>query len=270
MAGAGQPSADKPSVTLLAVAGLTLLISPLTTIAHELGGHAAACLGLHGKPTELGAYYIECPMPDASARRLVAMAGTGMDLLLFGVFFLLWRAARGDGLKLALWYTFMAKGMTAFGYWCFSGVSGIGDWGPGADGGIGPLPNEYLFRAALLVFGLPGYIGMIMLGRRTLVSMIGGGPDAFAAQRRIAIGFYIVNGVLAVVVGLFNPHGFFITLASAAASTLGGCAGMFNVGYSRTKPPARAFRVGGSIPLLLAGVFVAGAFAAVLGPTLKI
>jgi hypothetical protein len=270
MMGEAQPSADKPVVALMSVAGLTLLVSPLATMAHELGGHAAACLALHGKPTELGAYYIECPMPDDTARRLVAMAGTGIDLVLLGVFFVLWRAARSDGLKLAFWYAFMAKGMTAFGYWCFSGVSGIGDWGPGADGGIGPLPNEYLIRAAMLAAGLAGYIGMIILGRRTLVSMIGGGPDAFAAQRRIAVGFYLLNGLMAVVVGLLNPHGFFITLASAAASTLGGCAGMFNIGYNRTKPPGKAFRVGASIPLLIAGLIVAGAFAAVLGPTVKL
>jgi hypothetical protein len=78
-----------------------------------------------------------------------------------------------------------------------------------------------------------------------------------------------VNGLLAVLTGLLNPHGFFITLASAGASTLGGSAGLFSIGYNRTKLPAKAFHVGVSIPLLVAGVIVAGAFAAVLGPTLR-
>lgn len=269
MTDAEQAHAGKPFVALMSMAGLTLLISPLSTMAHEIGGHAATCLALNGKLVELGAYYIECNAADAASRRLEAMAGTGVDLVLLGVMFLAWRVAKGDTLRLALWYAFMAKGMTAFGYWCFSGVSGIGDWGPGVDGGIGPLPNEYLIRAGLLAVGVLGYIGMVVLGQRTLAAMIGGGPEAYAAQRRIAVGFYVVNGVLAVVVGLFNPHGFFITIASAAASTLGGCAGMFSIAYNGAKPPAKAFHVRASIPVLVAGVVVAGGFAAVLGPTVR-
>jgi hypothetical protein len=259
----------KPVVALATVVGLTLLISPLATMAHELGGHAAACVALGGKPFELGAYYIECDVTDDLARRLVAMAGTGVDLILLGALFAAWRVAKGDLLRLALWYGFIAKGMTAFGYWCFSGVSGIGDWGPGDGGGIGPLPNEYLIRAALLAAGLAGYVGIIVLGGRTLRAMIGGGPDAFAAQRRIAIVFYVLNGAVAVLIGLLNPHGFFITIASAAASTLGGMAGMFNIGFAKSQPPAKAFNVKNSTMLLVLGVIVTSAFAVVLGPTLR-
>lgn len=269
MAGEGDLQTGRPVVALSAIVGLALLISPLATMAHELGGHAAACVALGGRPVELGAYYIECNSPDELARRLVAMAGTGVDLILLGVLFAAWRVAKGDLLRLALWYGFMAKGMTAFGYWCFSGVSGIGDWGPGEGGGIGPLPYDYLIRAVMLAAGVTGYVAMIVLGRRTLAAMIGGGPEAYAAQRQIAIGFYAVNGAVAVLIGLLNPHGFFITIASAAASTLGGMAGLFSVGFNRSQPPAKGFAVKGSIPLLILGVIVTGAFAAVLGPTLR-
>lgn len=263
-------SEGKPRVALMSVAALTLLVSPIETMMHELAGHAAACLALNGRATELGAYYIECLAPDDTARRLVSMAGTGVDFVLFGILLLAWRFAQGDLLRLALWYGFVVKGMTAFGYWMFSGVSGIGDWGPEGDGGIAPLPNPLLIRGVMFVAGLAGYIGIILLGRRTLHAMIGGGPDAFAVQRRIAIGFYAVNGMLAVIVGLLNPYGFFITLASAAASTFGGAAGMFNIAFNRNQPPPKPFHVGSSIPLLVAGVVVAGAFAAVLGPTIRL
>lgn len=260
----------RPRVALMSVAALTLLVSPIETMMHELGGHAAACFALNGRATELGAYYIECMAPDDISRRLVAMAGTGIDFVLFGVLLLAWRYARGDLLRLALWYGFVVKAMTAFGYWIFSGVSGIGDWGPEGDGGIAPLPNALLIRGVMLAVGVAGYVGIIILGRRTLRAMIGGGPDALAVQRRIAIGFYAVNGILAVIISLLNPYGFVITLVSAAASTFGGAAGMFNIAFNRTQPPPKPFYVGPSIPLIVAGVVVAGAFAAVLGPTVRL
>lgn len=269
MTEAGVANADKPRVALVSVAALTLLVSPIETMMHELGGHAAACLALNGKATELGAYYIDCVSPDDLSRRLVSMAGTGIDFVLFGVLLLAWCFARGDLLRLALWYGFVVKGMTAFGYWIFSGASGLGDWGPDGDGGIAPLPNALLIRGVMLAVGVAGYIGIIVLGRRTLREMIGGGPDAFVVRRRIAIGFYAVNGILAVIISLLNPHGFVITLVSAVASTFGGPAGMFNIAYNRTQPPPKPFHLGPSIPLVVAGVVVAGAFAAVLGPTIR-
>jgi hypothetical protein len=262
---AGKAKSTIPWVTM---AGLVLLLGPLTTMAHEIGGHVTSCLALGGHATEVGAFYVECVGASKPAERLVAMAGSGADILIFVIAYAAWTRARGDLARLVLWLVFTVTGMVAGGYWLFSGVTGIGDWGPGIGGGIGPLDHEYAWRAGLAVFGGASYYALIRLSLRSLRSMVGGGATALANQQRIALGFYCINGAVAVLVGLFNPHGLFITLASAAASSFGGTAGMFNIAYDRSDAPPRAFTLKSYPLMLVAGVIVAGAFGAVLGPTL--
>ncbi|HEX8778328.1 MAG TPA: hypothetical protein VF738_09415 [Rhodanobacter sp.] len=246
-----------------------LLLLPLLTMAHELGGHALTCVALGWRPTELGAYYIECPGATGWAGRAVAMAGTGMDVLVAILAFLAWRRVRRPLPKLALWIVFVVKGMVAAGYWLFSGVSGFGDWGPGAGGGIGPLPAPWLWRIGLAVAGLLAYIGVVKLAIRTLDAMLGGGEQAARLRRQVAMTVYIVGGASALLVSLLNPHGFVIVLMSAVASTFGGTAGLFNVAYRPVRPePAAAFRIGRHPALLLAGLVMTLAFALALGPTL--
>ena len=258
-----------PSIDRWTLVGLSLLLLPLLTMAHELGGHALTCVALGQRPTELGAYYIECPGATGWAGRVVAMAGTGMDVLVAILAFLAWRRVQRPLPKLALWIVFVVKGMVAAGYWLFSGVSGFGDWGPGAGGGIGPLPAPWLWRIGLVAVGLIAYIGVVKLAIRTLDAMLGGGEPAARTRRQVAMTVYLVGGASALLVGLMNPHGFVIVLLSAVASTFGGTAGLFNVAYRpvRDGEPAE-FRVGRHLVLLALGVIVTLAFAMVLGPTL--
>ena len=258
-----------PYVDLWTLVGLALLVGPLDTMLHEIGGHAAACALLGGRITDIGAYYVECANTGAFGRRLVAMAGTFADLLAFGIGFLVWRRLSGDFVRLAAWLTFTVKGMVAAGYFLFSGATGMGDWGPGADGGIGPLPAEPAWRIGLFLVGLAAYIAVVRLAMRTLDTMIGGTAAAWPTRKRIALGFYIVNGIAAVLVGLMNPQGIFIVLGSAAASSFGGTAGMFNIAYGRPNGDPRGFFVGRRIAVLVAGIACLGGFAAILGPTLK-
>jgi hypothetical protein len=69
--------ANPQKIDGLTIAGIALLLMPLTTMAHEIGGHAAMCLATGGKLTELGAFYVECDAPNDVARRLVALSGMG-------------------------------------------------------------------------------------------------------------------------------------------------------------------------------------------------
>ncbi len=258
-----------PSIDRWTLIGLSLLLLPLLTMAHELGGHALTCVALDQRPTELGAYYIDCPGATGWAGRVVAMAGTGMDVLLSALAYLAWRRAKRPLPRLALWIVFVVKGMVAAGYWLFSGVSGFGDWGPGAGGGIGPLPQPWLWRIGLAAVGLVAYIGVVKLAIRTLDAMLGGGAQAARTRRQVAMTVYLVGGASALLVGLMNPHGFAIVLLSAVASTFGGTAGLFNVAYRPVGAGEPAgFRIGRHPALLIAGAIVTLAFAVVLGPTL--
>ncbi len=258
-----------PWVAPWTLVGLALLLLPLLTMAHELLGHAVMCVASGHRPSELGAYYVECPGTDGWPRRMVAMAGTGVDVVLTVLAYLTWRRAARPLPRLAAWMVFTVKGMVAAGYWMFSGATNLGDWGPDAGGGLGPLPWAWLWRVGLFVVGLVAYIGVVRAAIRMLGEMLGGGEQAARVKRQIAMTVYVVGGVSALLVGLFNPHGLVITLTSAVAASFGGTAGLFNVAYSRRADlPAQPFEIQRRPGVLVVGVLVTAAFAAALGPTL--
>ncbi|WEN16426.1 hypothetical protein PY254_07125 [Rhodanobacter sp. AS-Z3] len=251
------------------LAGLALLLLPLLTMAHEVAGHALACVATGHMPSEIGAYYVECPNTGPWARRIVAMAGTGMDVLLAVLALIGWHRVRRPLPRLVLWLVFTVKGMVAAGYWMFSGVSNLGDWGPDVGGGIGPLPWPWLWRVVLFAVGLFFYIVVTRRAIRMLGAMLGGGEPARQAQRRIAMTIYLIGGVSAVLVSMVNPLGIVITLISAVASTFGGTAGLFNVAYAKPRDESpRDFVIGRHQAIIVAGVLMMLAFATVLGPTL--
>lgn len=261
-------TATTPRVDPWTLAGLALLLLPLLTMAHELAGHALICVATGHLPSELGAYYVECPGTGPWARRVVAMAGTGVDVLLATLAFVGWRRVCRPLPRLALWTVFTVKGMVAAGYWMFSGVSNLGDWGPAAGGGIGPLPWPWLWRAIMFAVGLAVYIAVVRRSIRMMATMLGGGETARRTQWRIAMTTYMIGGVSAVLVSLFNPLGIAITLMSAVASSFGGTAGLFNVAYAKScDEPPRDFVIDRHYAIVVAGVLVTAAFAAVLGPT---
>lgn len=263
-----QIQASVPHVDRWTLIGLVLLLSPLLTMAHELLGHAVACVATGHRPSELGAYYVECPGTGPVARRIVAMAGTTVDVSVAALAYLAWRVVRAPLPRLALWIAFTVKAMVAGGYWMFSGVMGLGDWSPVGDGGLAPLPDPWLWRLALTAAGLLAYIGTIRLANRSIDRMLGGGDAARTARIRIAMTTYAVGGLGALLVSLVNPHGLVITLISAIASTFGGTAGLFNVAYRSTPDrPAEPLAIGRHAGLLAAGLLAMAAFAAVFGPT---
>ncbi|WP_266167893.1 hypothetical protein [Dyella subtropica] len=266
---AGSETRVRPWVDSWTLVGLVLLLLPLLTMVHELLGHALTCIASGHRPSELGAYYIECPSTSGWTTRIVAMAGTGMDVLLAVLAYLAWRRVERPLPRLMLWIVFAVKAMVAAGYWMFSGLTNLGDWGPDVGGGIGPLPWPWLWRAGLFAVGLYAYIRVVRLSIRMLIAMLGGGDQARRVKRQIAMTVYVVGGVGAFVVSLFNPHGIVITLSSAMASSFGGLAGLFNVAYSRRCDlPARDFFIGRHSALVVVGLLVTLAFAAVLGPTI--
>lgn len=262
------PTRITPCVDRITLVGLVLLLAPLLTMAHELVGHAVACVSLGYAPSQLGAFYVECPGTSALDARLVAMAGTGVDVLLALLAYAAWRLVKRPLPRLALWIVFAEKSMVAAGYWLFSGVSGFGDWGPGTGGAIGPLPQPWLWRIGLAVVGGGAYFLVTRLAIRMLGQILGGGLAAQRTQRQIAMSVYLVGGLVAVLVGLLNPLGIVITLLSAMASSFGGTAGLFNVAFvpPRTTPPAD-FVIGRHYAVFALGIAVTVAFAAVLGPT---
>lgn len=264
-------ASEKTSIDPVTVIALILILGPLMTMAHELGGHALTCIATGHHPTALGAYYVDCSADTGWSRRLVAMAGTGMDVVVALIAWVTWRHMRRPVTRLAAWTVMVFKAMTAAGYWCFSGIIGIGDWAPGENGGMGVMSYPWLWRGMLAVVGIGIYIAIVRAAMRSIDAMLGGGEVAQHVRKRTVLLLYIVNGAAAVVVGAFNPQGFWIILVSAIASSFGGTAGLFNVAFRDVQPgPAKAFHVKRSYALLAAGVIITLAFAYVLGPTITL
>jgi hypothetical protein len=148
-------------------------------------------------------------------------------------------------------------------------VSGLGDLGPGEGGGIGPLANPLVWRIGLTIVGAFAYWRLALFASRRLNDMLGSSPEIRADRRTIAHVYYLAMGVAAVIVGLFNPVGLFVLLASAAASTFGGNAGLISIGFAVPKCGERSdFAVGRHWPIVVAGLAATIAFAVVLGPSI--
>lgn len=255
-------------VDLVTIVGLGMLLMPALTMWHEIGGHAAACAVQGGHIATIGAFYVSCEGLSGAARLLVSGAGVIVDSVLALAAFALWRRARGDLARLALWLIWVTKAFVAAGYFCFSGATGVGDLGPGAGGGIGPLPLPYLWRAAELAVGIVVYVLLVRAAIRTLTAMLGDSAMTGPARRVIAHGYYATIGVAAVLVGLLNPIGIFITIMSAAASSFGGNAGMVSVGFAVPGgPTTKPFIIRRNWAIVVAGAVLLIAFALLLGPS---
>lgn len=252
------------------IAGLALVLMPLLTMLHELGGHAGMCLASGGRLLELGAFYVDCASSDAAARRAVSLAGPGIDALTGLVGFVVWKRLTNDMARLVAWYIWLSTAFSAAGYMLFSGLTGLGDLGAAGNQGIGPLPMPVLWQALIALAGAIGYVCLIRLGIVTLAQMVGSGLKTRTAKRIIAHLFYAVLCVAALLASLPNPVGVFVTLASAVAASFGGKAGLISIGFAPgRRDDAREFRIKRSWALLVAGLAITIGFALILGPTIR-
>ena len=134
------------------VSSIGILAYMLGNVLHEGMGHGGACLLVGAKPLALSSVYFECSLDS----RLVMAAGTLMNLLAGAVFFALGRlSGRGyPRLKYFFWISMTVNLFTATGYFLFSGIGGIGDWGAFIQG-LGP---QWLGRIGLTIFGAATYL----------------------------------------------------------------------------------------------------------------
>ena len=271
-----QPANAKTDyLTLIA---LSMLAYTLAVLLHEHLGHALACVILGGHPSELGAYYVVCQygrMPDLSIR-LVALAGPFISLVTGALALLVFdRLPKGSAhLRYWVWLFGTISLMTAAGYLLFSGVSGLGDFGTSRDGALYLARPEWLWRLALTVLGAAGYILVIVISLRKMDRLVGGAGRARVAHaQKLALSSYLTGALMAVLVGLLNPQGIFIVLASAAASTLGGTSGLVWMMQmlDRKKPAALPpLQLERSWLWVGLGVVVAVLYALILGPTIHL
>lgn len=254
-------------VDCLTMAGWGMLLMPLLTMWHEIGGHAAACLLQGGNAATVGAFYVQCEGLSRWPAAFVAIAGVLVNVALSLAALFLWRRARADHARLVFWLIWVAEAFVASGYLCFSGVTGAGDLGTASGGSLSWLPMPLAWRMGEIVLGVFAYILVVRAGIRALDDMLGTGAETRLARRRIAHSFYLASGLGAVLVGLLNPVGLFITIMSAAASSFGGLAGFISIGFAARGPDApRMFVIRRNWPVIAVGALTLLTFAVVLGP----
>jgi hypothetical protein len=265
----GERSGDAQKVDSLTLIGLVLLLYPLLTMLHELGGHGGACLLTGGTLTELGTHHVDCASTSVGNMRIVSCAGAAIDLIIGAVCYLSWRVARRPLLRTALWMAAVMKLLLAAGYPLFSGIINVGDFSIGAGRPLGQLPAPADWRVGFTLVGIAGYVLVVLLARRMLRYMLGDGEPTLSAQRRIAMTLYIVSGAVTLLSALPGPAGRSLVLSSAA--TFGGLAGLFSIAFRRPHAgEPKPFIIDRNWPLIVAGVVVTILFVAVLGPSIPL
>lgn len=253
-------------VDALTIAGWGMLLMPLLTMWHEIGGHALYCAAQGGHIATIGAFYVDCTDLTGLRDIVVACAGVLMNGILSVVGYFLWRRAKSDGGRLALWLIWVSEGFVAAGYFLFSGVTAFGDLGVGKGGSLAHLPYPAVIRIAEVIVGGVAYFLLVRGAIRALAMLIGNGPETRGARRRIAHVYYAIAGLGAVVVGLMNPVGIVITIMSAAASSFGGLAGFISIGFATASTgEPKQFSIERNWVVILLGAAVLAAFALTLG-----
>ena len=259
----------------LTVMGMAAVIYCLSTLLHEAGGHGGACLAVGAKPLEWGAFYFDCDthLGPAWKWRAVAGAGNTVNLIVAIVAGFILRVTPWERstTRLALVLAISVNLFVWAGYFLFSGLTGVGDWGDTKEQMLWRAPNTIYWRSGEFAFGLAAYLLSMRLNGRLFGTLFGGVEGSRRAGRQTAWTAYFTGSGLSLLIGLLNPVGPFITLASAAASSFGGTAGFWNTSgtmpldASEPAPP-----IGRNWAWIVAGVGVATADALILGRSIKL
>ncbi len=264
-----------PRVSIWTVAGIAGVAYVLTTLAHEGGGHGGMCLAVGGHPIAWGAYYFDCDshgLPEWT-RRAVAAAGSTVNLILCGLFALLLsadlkREGKHGAWTVFLWLMYAINGYTWAGYFFFSGIAGIGDWGTGPEGVLYGLSWALVARVVMAAGGIGIYVWLARQGANFLGRITGG--DHFGAAQTISYAAYITGGIAAISIGFLNPLGWIIVLESSVASSLGGTSGLFwGIRMMKRDLKGVDFDLPFNLIWLVLGAIAIGVYAVVFGPSLK-
>jgi hypothetical protein len=270
----------KPETTMDAVAmpdpytvvAIAILAYMLGNVLHEGLGHGGACVLAGARPLVISSVHFECSQEG----RLVMAGGTLANFLAGGILFLIGRlTSQGyPRLKYFCWIFMTVNFYTATGYFLFSGIGGIGDWGDFIQG-LGP---QWLWRIGLTIFGAATYLLAVRISLLELRPLIGSDKkERYRWAVRLSAIPYFAGGILMCLAGSLNPKGAILILISAAASTFGGTSGLIwspqmlksgtTIPYG---PPAQAMPIHRSWPLIVAACAIAIAFIGVLGPSVRL
>lgn len=245
------------------IAALSALAWVAAAALHESAGHGLACLAVGSEPLRWSTFHFGCGQADGSvwARRIVAGAGSIVNLLLMILGWAWWRRSGSAWTRLAAWIVLVLNGLTAFGYLVFSAALDIGDWNRA--GVLLGVADARLARGLLAVVGLAGYAAVVGVAAR-LLTRTGAVDGTVVVMRRVVMLVWGTTGLVSLLAALMAGADWRSTAGAALGVALGGNAGLLTIarfsGPTLVLPPAR--RRG----LRLVAVAVVAAFIVILGP----
>ncbi|KQM81766.1 hypothetical protein ASE67_16215 [Sphingomonas sp. Leaf23] len=249
---------------------LTALAWIAAATLHEGAGHGLACKAVGGEPLAWSTFHFECGRQAVSAwgGRIVAGAGTAVNLTLMALGWLWWRNSATARGWFAGWVVFALNGLTSFGYLVFSAAFDIGDWNRA--GVMAGSPDSILTRGALAAVGVAGYFAIVRMAAAMLCQKADGAANV-ADVRRMAIVVWVTTGAISLMAAVAAGSDWRATIGASIGVALGGNAGLLSVARfvkpatSTAQPPASP-----SWPLCAAAGVAVVAFVAVLGPGVKL
>ena len=215
-------SDDTASIDLATVIAISVLAYTLGNVVHEGLGHGGATLLLGARPTMFNAIFFNYDESTASraAQRCISAGGSIANLLVGMPILAILPRIRSNRCRYFLWLFAAVNVLTAFGYLCFSGVAGIGDWVRVVEGFGPPL----LLRGGLTAMGAVLYFvvapRLLMPG---LDPFLGRRPQVRERRARaLSLVPYFAGGIAMVLAGIMNPLGWELVLISAVAASFGG------------------------------------------------
>ncbi|HEU4940012.1 MAG TPA: hypothetical protein VFT97_00170 [Candidatus Eisenbacteria bacterium] len=258
---------DGPTVVAIAV-----LAYSLANVVHEGLGHGGACLLVGARPVMFNALFFNYDDSTASdaAQRVISAAGSIVNVIvgLPLVALLRGRARLAPRTRYFLWLFAAVNLLTAFGYLCYSGVGGIGDWARVIEGAEPAIVFRLVMAAigAVLYFVLAPRLLLPALDPFLGIDKVERGQRA----RQLMLLPYLIGAATLIVAGILNPLGMEIVLISAAAASLGGTSLL--AWYHRIpRPPSSLAQdpplgIGRSWGWIAAAAVALGFFVFVLGP----
>lgn len=214
-------SADATALDRWTIAAIAAVAWPLADMLHEGGGHGGTALLLGVKWTALTSAYFQYDEAAASVRdaRLIAAGGAVLNVIVGLPMIALSRARLPSRWRFFVWLFAAYNLLTAFGYLCYSGVAGIGDFAAVIDG----VPHALVWRIVEIVAGAGLYFvvapALLWPG---LQPFVGAGADREARARTLTLVPYLAGGTTSVLSGALNPLGWKIMLISSVAAAFGG------------------------------------------------
>jgi hypothetical protein len=214
---------QSPTLNVWTIGSIAIVVYCLTNIFHEGLGHGGACILMGGWPETLNAIFFSYHESNVSlaAQRFISAGGSIVNLLAAGIALALfhYRQPRTDSIQYCLWLFAAVNLLMAFGYFFFSGITGIGDWAKVFEG----LAPTIIVRLGLTVVGAALYF---IVAPKLLMPRFRGFLNKDLSQelqiRRLVRLPYLIGGVTFVVAGLLNPYSLKLVLISAIAASFGG------------------------------------------------